>query len=144
MAEIVGLAASIGGLATIASQVCKLCYGYFSDVVNAQADIKQFVSELSSLARLLEPLSQDSKISPTSDSDSILQLVQQCKEMLERLQGELELQRQRNKLSDRIAQKLRITSLITSLKWPFKKEETQKGIQQIERLKATVGLRLQM
>ena len=140
MAEAAGLAASIGGLATIASQVCKLCYDYFSDVVNAQADIKQFVSELSSLAKLLEPLSQGSRISPTSDSDSILQLLQQCKEMLEKLQGELELQRQRNKLSDRIAQKLRITSL----KWPFKKEETQKGIQQIERLKATVGLKLHM
>ena len=75
MAEAVGLAASIGGLATIASQVCKLCYGYFSDVVNAQPDIKQFVSELSSLAKLLEPLSQGSRISPTSDSDTILQLL---------------------------------------------------------------------
>ena len=140
MAEAVGLAASIGGLATIATQVCKLCYDYFSDAVNAQADIKQFVSELSSLAKLLEPLSRGSGISPASDSDSILQLLQQCKEMLEKLQGELELQRQRNKLSDRIARKLRITSL----KWPFKKEETQKGIQQIERLKATVGLKLHM
>ena len=143
MAEAVGLAASIGGLVGIASKVSVLCYNYFSEVMNAQEDIQQLVSEISSLAKLLEPLStpaQASKISRTSDSDSIMQLVQQCKEMLERVQGELELQRQRNKLSDRIAQKLRMTSL----KWPFKKEETQKGIQQIERLKATVGLRLQM
>ena len=120
MAGAVGLAASIDGLATIASQVCKLCYDYFSDVVNVQADMKQFVSELSSLARLLEPLSQDSTISPTSDSDSILQLVQQCKKMLEKLQGELELQRQPNKRSGRMAENLRMTSL----KWPFKKEDT--------------------
>ena len=91
--EAVGLADSIGGLVCIASQVCRLCYNYFSEVMNAQADIKQFVSELSSLAKLLEPLSQGSRISPTSDSDTILQLLQQCKEMLEELQGELELQR---------------------------------------------------
>ena len=136
MAEAVGLAASIGGLATIATQVCKLCYDYFSDVVNAQEEIKKFVSELSSLAKLLEPLSQDSKISATSDSDSILQLV----EMLEKLRGELELQRQPNKQSDRIAHKFRMASL----KWPFKKEDTQKGIQQIERLKSNVTLKLQM
>lgn len=143
MAEAVGLAASIGGLVGIASQVCVLCFGYFSEVVSAQADIQQLVSEISSLATLLEPLSkpdQASKISQASDAGSILQLVQQCKEMLEKLQGELELQNRPNKQSDRIAQKFRMTSL----KWPFKKEDTQKGIQQIERLKSTVALKLQM
>ena len=143
MAEAVGLAASIGGLVVIASKVSMLCYNYFSDVMDAREDIQQLVSEISSLANLLEPLStpaQASKIFRTSDSDSILQLVQQCKEMLEKLQGELELQRQPNKLSDRIAQKLRMTSL----RWPFKKEDTRKGIQQIERLKSTVVLKLQV
>ena len=141
--DAVGLAASIGGLLGIASKVSLLCYSYFSEVMNAQEDIQQLVSEISSLAELLEPLStpaQAGKISRTSDSDSILQLVQQCKEMLEKLQGELELQRQPNRLSDRIAQRLRMTSL----KWPFKKEDTRRGIQQIERLKSTVVLKLQM
>ena len=142
MAEVVGLAASIGALVGIASQVCRLC-NYFSEVINAQEDIQQFVSEISSLAKVLEPLStpaQASKISPTSDSDSILQLVRQCEELLEKLQGELELQRQPNKPFDRMARKLRMTSL----KWPFKKEDTQKGLQRIERLKSTVALKLQM
>ena len=141
--EPVGLAASIGGLVAIASKVSTLCFNYFSEVMNAQEDIQQFVSEVSSLARLLEPHStpaQASKISQTADSDSILQLVQQCKEMLQKLQGDLELQRQPNKPSGRIAQKLHMTRL----KWPFKKEDTQKGIQQIERLKSTVALKLQM
>ena len=143
MAEAVGLAASIGGLVGIASQVCKLCHNYYSEVMNAQADIQQFVSEISSLAGLLEPLStpaQANKISPVSDSVPIWQLVHQCKEMLEKFQGELELQRQPKKLSDSIAQKFQMTSL----KWPFKKEDTQKGIQQTERLKSTVTLKLQM
>ena len=143
MAEVVGPAASIGGLVTIASKVSMLCYNYFSDVVNAQKDIQQLVSEISSLAKILAPLStpaQANKISRALDSDSILQLVQQCKEMLEKLQGELGLQRQPKKLSDRIAQKFRVTNL----KWPLKKEDTQKGIQQIERLKSTVALKLQM
>ena len=143
MADPVGLAASIVGLAAVASKVSKLCYDYFSDVMNAQEDIQKLVSEISSLAMLLEPLStptEASKISPTSDSSSILQLVQQCKEMLEKLQGELERQRQPIKLSNRMAKKFRMTSL----KWPFKKADTQKGMQQIERLKSTVALKLQM
>ena len=141
--DAVGLAASIGGLLGIASKVSLLCYSYFSEVMNAQEDIQQLVSEISSLAELLEPLStpaQAGKISRTLDSDSILQLVQQCKDMLEKLQGELEIQCHPNKLSGRIAQRLRMTSL----KWPFKKVDTQKGIQQIERLKSTVALKLQM
>ena len=48
MAEAVGLAASIGGLVGIASQVCRLSYNYYSEVMNAQADIQQLVSEISS------------------------------------------------------------------------------------------------
>ena len=111
--------------------------------MNAQEDIQQLVSEISSLAKLLEPLStpaQASKISPTADSNSILQLVQQCKEMLDKLRGKLELQRKPNKQPDRVAQKFQMTSL----KWPFKKEDTQNGIQQIERLKSTIVLKLQM
>ena len=142
MAEAVGVVASIGGPVAIASKVTMLCYNYFSEAVNAQ-DIQQLVSEISSLAKILAPLStpaQVNKISRALDSDSILQLVQQCKEMLEKLQGELELQSQPKKLSDRIAQNFRMTSL----KWPFKREDTQKGIQQIERLKSTVALKLQM
>ena len=140
MAEAVGLAASIGGLVGITSQVCKSCYNYYSEVMNAQADIQRFVSEISSLAGLLKPLSTPAQAIKILDSDPIWQLVQQCKEMLEKFQGEVELQRQPKKLSDRISQKFRMTSL----KWPFKKEDTQKGIQQIERLKSTVALKLQM
>ena len=142
MAEAVGLAASIGGLVSIASKVSALCYDYFSEVMNAQKDIQQLVSEISSLATLLEPLSKPAQASKISSSDSILQLVQQCKEMLEKLEGQLELRRQPNQHSDRIAQQFRMAS--QSLKWPFKKEDTQKGIQQIERLKSTVSLGLQM
>ena len=140
MAEAVGLAASIGGPVTIASKVSMLCYNYFSDVVNAQKDIHHLVSEISSLAKILAPLSTPAQANKISDSDPIWQLVQQCKEMLEKFQGEVELQRQPKKLSDRISQKFRMTSL----KWPFKREDTQKGIQQIERLKSTVALKLQM
>ena len=88
MAEALGVVASIGGLAAIASKVTMLCYNYFSEAVNAQEDIQQLVSEISSLAKILAPLStpaQANIISRALDSDSILQLVQQCKEMLGKL-----------------------------------------------------------
>lgn len=50
MAEAVALAASICGLATMASQVSKSCYNCFSDATNAREDIAQLTCEISSLA----------------------------------------------------------------------------------------------
>ena len=143
MADVVGLAASIVGLAAAALKVSKLCHDYHDEAMNAREDIKQLVSEISSLASLLGPLSllaQDSRISQASDSDLISQLVHQCSE-IEQLLGEL--QRQLNKQSDSKVRN-RMQSLKTSLKWPFQKEETQNRIQKIERLVTTVTLKLQL
>ena len=141
----VGLAASIGGLVGIALKVSKLCYNHYGEVVNAQEDIKQLATEISSLSRLLEPLSKPaeaSKILQTSDSDSdsISELVRQCTEMLAELQCKLQ------HLPDSKTQ--RFLSFLGaskgSLKWPFKKEGTLERIQKIERLKSAVALKLQM
>ena len=143
MADPVGLAASIVGLATAALKVSKLCNNYRSEAMGARGDIGQLVSEITSLASLLGPLSmlaEDSRISQTSDSDMISQLVHQCTEMEQLLD---ELQCQLNKQSDSTTRN-RMQSLKTSLKWPFKKEETQNRIQKIERLKTTVTLKLQL
>ena len=142
MAEAVGLAASIVGLITIASKVTKLC-SYFSEATNAREDIKQLISEVSSLADLLEPLSapaEASRISQSPDSDSMSQLVNQFTEILEQLQGELQAQ---VKKSDSKTRNL-VGSLKTSLKWPFKKEDTRDRIQKIERLKTALSLKLQL
>ena len=139
-----GLAASIIGLVAVASKVSKLCYSYCSEVMNAREDIQQLVSEVSSLASLLQPLSTPAearKFLQTSDSDPISQIVHQCTEVLEQLQGEL--QSQLNKQSDSKTRKL-VGSVKISLKWPFKKEDTQTRIQKIERLKTTVTLKLQL
>ena len=104
----------------------------------------QLVSKISSLASLLEPFStpaEASKIPQTSDSDSMSQLVHQCTEVLEQLQGELQCQL--NKQSDRKTRDF-VGCLKISPKWPFKKEGTQKRIQKIEQLKTTVTLKLQL
>ena len=53
MAEAVGLAASIAGLVGVALKVFGLCHEYFGEAMNAQEDIKQLVSEISSLASYL-------------------------------------------------------------------------------------------
>ena len=141
-AEVVGLAATIAGLASVASKASKFCYDHYSEVINYQEDIEQLASEISSLASLLGPLStpaEASKISQTG-SDLISQLVHECAEMLEQLQGELHCQL--NKQSD--SKYRNLGSLKFRLKWPFKKEDTQERIHTIERLKAAVTLELQL
>ena len=143
MAEAVGLAVSICGLVAIALKAFKLCYNYLSEATNAQGDIVQLGSEIPTLASLLEPPltpAKANKISQTH-SDSISQLVPQCTEMLRQLQ--VGLQCQLRKQSDSRTRNLAVSSK-TSLKWPFKKEESQNRIQKIKRLKATVTLKLQL
>ena len=143
MADAVGLAASIVGLAAAALKVSKLCHDYHGEAMNAREDIKQLVSEISSLASLLGPLSllaQDSRISQTSDSDLISQLEHQCTEMKQLLD---KLECQLNKQPDSKPRN-RMQPFKASLRWPFKKEETQNRIQKIERLKTTVTLKLQL
>ena len=144
MAEAVGLAASIGGLATIASEVSKLCHIYFSEVMNARKDVEKLVSEISSLASLLERLSTPAEAGRVSGSGSVSQLVRECteiSEMLEKLQSELQCQL--NKQSDNKFRNL-VGSLKARLKWPFKKMDTQERIQKIERLKGTFTLELHL
>ena len=140
VAEAVGLAASIVGLVSVASKASKFCYDYCTEVMNVREDIQQLASEISSLANLLGPLStpaEASKILQTS-SDSISQLVHQCAEMLEQLQGELQYQLNGSRTRDLVG------SSNFGLKWPFKKEDTQERIHTIERLKAAVTLELQL
>ena len=140
MAEAIGLAASIVGLLGASFTVCNLC----GEVKGAQEDIKQLVSEISSLSSLLEPLSTPAEASKISGSDSIPQLVQQCTEMLEKLQGELQ-QHQPDGQSDRTKRFRKfVGSSKSSLKWAFKKGGTLERIQKIERLKSAVTLQLQM
>lgn len=149
MAEAVGLAASIAGLVGVALKVTKLCHEHFREAMNAQKEIEQLVSEISLLANLLEPLStpaEATKISPTSDSDPISQLLQQCTEMLAYLQGELQHLSNTGGKPDSKTQRFLnfVGSSKGSLKWPFKKKDVQERVQNIERLKTAVTLNLQM
>ena len=149
MTEAAGLAASIVGLVGAALKVSGLCHEHFSEAMSAQEDIKQLVSEISSLASLLEPLStpaEASKIPQPSDSDSISQLVQKCTEMLVHLQGKLQHLSSTGRQPDSKTQRLLnlVGSSKSSLKWPFKKKGTQERIQEIERLKTAVALKLHM
>ena len=122
MAEAVGLAASIGGLATIASEVSKLCYSYFGEVVDARKDVEQLASEISSLASLLGQFStpvEASSVSQASGSGPTSQLMLECtevSEMLKKFQGKLQCQL--NKPSDSKLREL-ASYAKARLKWPF-------------------------
>ena len=146
MADAAGLVASITGIVGFAAKVCNLCYGYYGEVKDAQEDIGRLTTEISSLADLLKPLSTPAEASkilltPDSDSDSMSQLVHQFTEILEQLQDELKPQIDRQ--SDGRIQKA-MRSVKTRLMWPFKKKDNQRRIQQIERLKTSVILKLQL
>ena len=144
MADAVGLAGSIAGLVGFAAQVSKLLYGCYGEAKDAPEDIKQLASEISSLAGLLEPLStaaEANRISQTPDSELMSQLVPEFREILEHLKGKLP--RQISKQSDTRTRGA-MRSLMTCLIWPFKKEDIQKQVQKIERLKATVTVKLQL
>ena len=146
MTEAAGLAASIVGLVGAALKVSGLCYEYFSEAMNAQEDIKRLVTEISSLANLLKPLSTLAEASKIPDPDSISLLAQQCTKMLEDLEGKLQHQSNIGRRPDSKTQKFLdfVGSSKSSLKWPFKKEGTRERIQEIERLKTAVVLKLQM
>ena len=138
------LAASIVGLVGFAAQVSKLLYGYYGEAKNAPEDIKQLASEISTLAGLLEPLSkaaEASRISQTPDSEWMSQLVHEFTKILEELKSELPCQ-----ISEQSGGKTRkvMRSFIARLAWPFKREDIQKQIQKVERLKTTVTVKLQL
>ena len=146
MADVAGLVASITGIVGFAAKVCNLCYGYYGEVKDAQDDINRLTTEISSLADMLEPLSTPAKASkilqtPDSDSDSMSQLVHKFTEILKQLQDEL--QPQIDKQSDGKIQKA-MRSVKARFMWPFKKADNQRRIQEIERLKTSVILKLQL
>ena len=141
MADPEALAASIVCLVTVASKVVKLCYDYCSEAMNTREDVGEFVSEISSLASLLEPIStpaEASKIPQTPDLDLMSQLVHECTEMLGQLEGQL--QGVFKKQSDRKPGNPTTPPKI-SLEWPFGKKGNGKRIQKIKRLKAAVTLK---
>ena len=143
MADYASLVLGIPGLVAVALQVAASSYNHFSEAVSAREDIQKLVSEASLLAEMLEPLStlsQASQISETSHSDSIRQLVQQCTQLRENLQGDL--QQLSGSKTERFLNS--VGSSEGSLRWPFKKEGIQERIEEIERLKKAVSLVLQM
>lgn len=129
MAEALGIAGSIVSLVDLAAKVSKFLY----EAKNTREDAKKLADEILTLSGLLEPLSTTAKASQilqSSDSDRMSQLVHDFRAILEQLQGELDRTRWR--------------SLKAKFTWPFKKEDTQSQIQKIERMKATLTLKLQL
>ena len=141
MAELAG---SIVGLVGFAAKVSNLCYGYYGEVKDAPEDIKKLATEISSLAGLLErllPTAEASKISQSSDSDWMPQLVHEFREILEELQRKLpsRINKQSGSGIGRLSR-----SLGARVIWPFKKEAIRGQIQKIERMKTTITLKLQL
>lgn len=144
MAEAVGLCASIAGLASLAFQISKVGYEYINGIQNARSDIKQLVEEVTNLGKLLEQLQhmeEAGDLADTSSSSDPLSLLQaECKQFLIPLKAKIGGSPKRR--SFRALSMLGISK--SSLKWPFKENETRKEIERIERLKSTVSMRMQM
>jgi hypothetical protein len=134
--EAVGLAASIGSLATIALQVSKVGYEYINGVKNARADIKQLVDEIASVEKLLEQLHNLYKADKIDDINSFSQLVADFKPFLCQLGDQL-----RSEPKRRFWERREISK---SLKWPFKEKETRQRIERTGRWKSDIILQLQM
>jgi hypothetical protein len=130
MAEAVGLAASISGLADITAQILARMYCYFDEVWKAPADAAQLRGELTSLMVVLKTL----EAAVREDTDDILMrpIVQDSLDALRTPIEELQLQTQPAKVRG-----------VDRLTWPFKKARNVFLQSQIETRKTTLMVALQ-
>lgn len=140
MAEPIGLAASIVGLATLVYKVAETAHEIYGEASNADSEIQQFLTELTSLGEILAPLQDgQNKLEGVPDLTNINGLISTCTAELQLLHGKL--QREPGKTGG--FQKLLGGSVLrTRIKWPWSAKETRKCIDTIERLKTSIILAL--
>ncbi|KAH8146476.1 uncharacterized protein LAJ45_09422 [Morchella importuna] len=132
MAEAIGLASGIVGLATAAVQVTEISYRYYTGVKGAPTEIKELLDELNSLSQVLNALKDVAKKNPHSTalqklSESINGVdgpLPQCLDMLNDLKTKLE----RSK-----SEQGRWRRFLHRLKWPLVQGDTQQYISRIQR-----------
>jgi hypothetical protein len=125
MAEAVGLAGSIAGLANIALSIVSSLYKYGVDVKSAPTQSEQLRKELSELQTLCQIV--EGNVGVTKDG------------LPEMLEGQIkEFRRTLEAMLIRAAREK--TAGLRRLKWPFDKAENAEYIARIERFKSTLHL----
>jgi len=125
MAEAVGLAASIAGLANLTLSVVSALYKYGSDFKSAPAHSEQLRKELADLQTLCKIVEETVKVTTNGLPEALDGQVNGFKTILEAMLERAAIQKSIG---------------LRRLKWPFDKAENAEYITKIERFKSTLNL----
>jgi hypothetical protein len=125
MADLLGTAASVAGLVSLAIQLSQASYQYFNSTKGSSRAWSSYVRELSALTSVLVQLQQATEvegighivIARTPNVSNAV--VEECRRELELLQGKLSKGGTKRKLE--------------ALKWPFTEPETKKKVDMLQR-----------
>ena len=133
---------AIGGLATVTTvvnlsiKVISLCVEYLSSVKGAKEDIERVIGEVKDVQSILQKvqqLVQSSNGRKLQTSQSIVDGIKRCAEILEDLKDSLELGK-RQKAMSRVG--------LRAFKWPFTTKGVEKVINDLQTCKQTIALAL--
>lgn len=123
---------------TITAQIAKKCGQYTLDVKDAKDDagrLKSEVEELQNVLRECDVLLKSAKHETIAASSALLEAVKRSNIQLEELDKKLEGGKTR-KAMGRVGWR--------ALKWPLKRSQLDKTIQELERCKSSITLALQV
>ena len=125
MAEAVGLAASVGSLASLALSIVSALYKYGSDFKSAPAHSEQLRKELGDLRTLCELVEKTVEVTTKGLPESLDAQIAGFKTTLEDMLKRAAAER---------------TSGLRRLRWPFDKAENMEYIAKIERFKSMLNI----
>ncbi|KAK6541458.1 hypothetical protein TWF694_007268 [Orbilia ellipsospora] len=149
--EAVGAASSILAIVEIGGKIGLLCAKYISEVRDAKQDAERIQKEtqiFNTLLNEVEDLLNGPFAAKLRASQSLNEALRDSKNVLERLQSELEqgLLQPDNEKSKRPSFFKSVTKGFKSgsLKWPFKKKDVEKILGNLRALQSTITLALQI
>jgi hypothetical protein len=131
MAEVLGVIASGIAVAQTADRVASLLVPYCIRVKHAKEEVKNLSAEVRDLGKVLGAVSSSSE----GASHELDQEIEQCRSTLKNIESRLD------QGSPSTTRKL-ISRIHSRLEWPFKSEEVNEIINQLERRKSNLSLYL--
>ena len=133
MADVLGVAASVAGLMTIADSIVRKGFKLIKDVKEAEKSVERLVEEVNNLSGVLhslnnvvERIEEDGWV---IDPSTRIHYIESCYKTLKKIQDHLDA-----------AVPATPVSRGEKLKWPLKKARTKELLDEIERHKATMSL----
>jgi len=133
MAEVLGVAASVAGLMTIADAIVRKRFKFIKDVKDAEKSVQKLVEEVNNLSGVLhslnnvvERLEEDRQ---NIDPSTQIHYIESCYKTLMKIQGHFDE-----------AMPAAPMSRGSMLRWPLQKSHTKELLVEIERHKATMTL----